>query len=79
MRKITNVRRSRNDTQMWFVVHDFEQRLYEVWHVDPSRGPVDGVSILQETFTYEDVMESNDEVSARIQAKHLARDLSDAA
>jgi len=76
MRKIINVRRNRNDTMMYFVVHDSDSKSYRVWSL---RDPDEGLTHLERSFKYDGVHNSNDEVAARIQAKHLARDLSDAA
>lgn len=72
MRKIISVRRNRNDTQMWYVVHDSVQKLYEVWHVDPE----DPTTVRPDApYGYGFV---SDEKSARLLAMNRARDLADA-
>lgn len=77
MRKIIKVSRNRNDTLMWFVVHDSDRNRYEVWRTGPA--DTDMEIARERIFDYQGAAHSNDEVAARIQAKHLARDLSDAA
>lgn len=77
MRKIINVQRSRDDTKMWIVIHDAVRCQYEVWFIVCETYPVtSGLHV--ETFEYER-RNFNAESAARIQAKHLTRDLSDAA
>lgn len=71
MRKIISVRRNRNDTQMWYVVHDSVQKLYEVWHVDPK-----DPTMVRPDAPYSYVV--SDEKSARLLAMSRARDLADA-
>ena len=70
MRKIISVRRNRNDTQMWYVVHDSVQKRYEVWHVDPK----DPTTVRPDAPYDYDVLDE----TARFLAMNRARDLADA-
>lgn len=73
MRKIISVRRNRNDTQMWYVVHDSVQKLYEVWHVD-SRDP----TICRPDKLFVSYASLPDDRTVRLLAMSRARDLADA-